>query len=321
MDYNAITQLIQQKSKDYGQSEANFANLEPSLRQSMYGNDSVTNNLNDQEKSKIDELFSHDQNVANQYQQNPGLSTSPSGRVLDPYARELNLTNRYRNTAGELTDIRQNQQKRRDVIGDSLTNALKLAQQSLDLKKAEMDQLNTDREFAYKVAQGNKSGSGQSNVTDLFNAILGLNKKTQASAPSASGTAKTSADLAKVRAKYGQVNYTKNKDGSYSWNVPGEMVTPEEADPNAINKLAAGSIATGGSTTDVASIMQLLGLTGGGLNKPAADASGNGDITSLLGGSSTSTGNVGTIRVRLKSTGQTGTIPANEFDASIYDKI
>lgn len=135
--------------------------MESSLRESMFGNDSTMNNLNSQEKSKIDELFSHDQNVAQQYQQNPQLSTSPSGRVLDPYARELALSNRYKGTAGDLTTIRQGQQTRRDVIGDSLANALKLAQAALDHKKYELEQLQKDREFAWEVyKEKNKSTGG-----------------------------------------------------------------------------------------------------------------------------------------------------------------
>lgn len=260
MDYNEISKLISEKSTALGQRYAELPKLESGLRDSMFGNDAVMGNLNTQEKTKIDELFSHDQNVANQYQQNPGLSSSPSGRVLDPYARELALSNRYKGTANDLTEIRQKRDTRRDVIGDSLANALKLATQSLEMKKLELDQLQKDRDFAWDVyKEKNKGSGGQGNVSALFDAIMGLKQRQKESAPSASGTAKDSRELSTIRKKYGQVNYTKNKDGSYSWAVPGKLVTAEEGDPDTINKLAAASIAKGGSTSDVAALLQLLG--------------------------------------------------------------
>lgn len=262
MDYNDINSLLQEKSQAYGQTQAKFATLEPSLRESMFGNDSVTNNLNSMEKSKIDELFSHDQSVATQYQQNPQLSQTESGRILDPYARELALMNRYRGTAGDLTDIRQKKETRKDVIGESLANALKLAQASLEMKKTELEQLQRDRDFAFEVykEQNSKKGGGSQGISsDFYNVILGLQQRLKESAPSASGVAKNSKELAAARKKYGQVNFTKNKDGTYSWNVPGTMVTPEEADPDVFKKLGAAAIAQGGSTSDISNILTFMG--------------------------------------------------------------
>lgn len=347
MDYNAINQLLQQKSQDYGQSQAKFATVEPTLRAQMFGNDDVTNNLNTQEKSKIDELFSHDQTVANQYKTPPA-----AGQIIDPYIRELQLTNRYRGTAGDLTDIRQNQQKRRDVIGDSLQNALKLAQQSLEMKKIELDQLSKDRDFAWEVyKEKNKGGSGgssgQSTAQALFNSILGLQSKVQAAAPAKSGTTvqkvgqkgQTKATLMSQIQRQNpgsQVHYTFNKDGTISYSVVGKNQGYMEApEANALDqaggyegmvkKLSAGAIANGAASSDISGMLQLLGLAGGGLDKPASGtsaSSGNStdDALGLFNGAgSGSTG--GTIRVRLKSSGVTGTIPASEFNPKVYDKI
>lgn len=284
MDYEAIQKLLQQKSADYGQAQAKFATVEPTLRAQMFGNDPVTQNLNAQERSAIDELFSHDQNVATQYQQNPQLSTSPSGRVLDPYARELATSNRYKGTAQTLTGIRQGQQTRRDVIGDSLQNALKLAQASLDMKRIELEQLEKDRNFAWDVYQFKNpqktggGGGGQAVAGDLFNAILGLQEKQAQAAPAKSGKtvtkAKTdkekSALLARIRAQNpgSQINYTYNKDGTISYSVMKKdqtVLTPEEADPSSIKKLAAAAVASGASSSDVNSILQGLGID---LSKP-----------------------------------------------------
>lgn len=274
MDYNEISRQIAEKNQALGQRYAELPKMESELRESMFGNDSVMNTLNSQEQSKINELFSHDQNVAQQYQQNPQLSTSPSGRVLDPYARELALSNRYKGTAQDLTSIRQGQQTRRDVIGDSLANALKIATQSLEMKKLELDQLQKDRDFAWEVykEKHKSTGGGQAAVGDLFNTIMGLQQKTKEAAPAQSGKTVTKAKTAqeksalvsRIRAQYPgkTINLTYNKDGTISYSVlkPKQTVlTPEEADPETINKLAAASIAAGGSTSDVASILQLLG--------------------------------------------------------------
>lgn len=270
MDYESINKLIGEKSQALGTRYAEMPKMEASLRESMFGNDAVTNTLNSQEKSAIDELFSHDQNVATQYAQNPSLSTTEAGRVLDPYARELALSNRYRGTANTLTDIRQKQQTRKDVIGDSLANALKLATQSLEMKKFELEQLEKDRDFAWQVyKEKNKGGGGQGTTSDFFNTILGLQQRLKESAPKAQGTAKNNKELAAVRKKYGQVNFTKQKDGTYAWSVPGAMVTPEEASPDVMNKLGAAAIAGGGSTSDVAAILQLMGVNGDSYQTPA----------------------------------------------------
>lgn len=250
----------------------------------MFGNDSAMNNLNSQEKSKIDELFSHDQNVATQYQQNPQLSTSPSGRVLDPYARELALSNRYKGTAGDLTSIRQGQQTRRDVIGDSLANALKLAQAALDHKKYELEQLQKDREFAwevYKEKHKSTGGGGQATTQALFDSIMGLQGKVKAATP-AQESYTTNRTIGKGLSKQQLVSDLQKKFGtknlSLTYNKNGTITaTPlkpkqgymETSEANAldasggfegmVNKLSGAAIAGGASTSDVASILQLLG--------------------------------------------------------------
>ena len=151
--YEDLTNQLSQRRQELGQRTADYAKLEPGMRERFYGNDSVLGGLQGQEKSAIDELFSHDQSVATQYAQNPQLSRTQSGRVMDPYARETALSNRYRGTAQTLTETRQQQQQRRDVIGDSIQNALKLAEQALKLKQLEIEDLGSEREFAYAELQ------------------------------------------------------------------------------------------------------------------------------------------------------------------------
>lgn len=152
-DYQDIQKQLAEKRQAYGQRIANYPQLESDVRSSLYGGDAATQNLQAIERAKIDELFRHDQEVATQYAQNPQLSTSPSGRVLDPYARETALSNRYRATAGELTSNRQQQQTRRDVIGDSLQNALNIAKLSLEAKRQELEDLKDARNFEYQILQ------------------------------------------------------------------------------------------------------------------------------------------------------------------------
>lgn len=305
MDYEATSKLLQEKSASYGQSVANFANIEPKLREQMFGNDSVTNNLNSQEKSKIDELFSHDQAVANQYQTPPA-----AGQILDPYIRELQLTNRYRGTANDLTDIRQGQQKRRDVIGDSLQNALKLAQQSLEMKKLELDQLKEDRDFAWEVYKeknrGGGGGGGGDVAQSLFNSIMGLQQKVQAAKPGAepyttnrriqdiqtktvkqangskikmSGKDQLIADLQK---QFGtkKLSLTYNKNGTitatplgakqgYMERSEGDALDMAGGYEGMLKKLAGGAIASGGSQADIQAILSYAGTGAGNVLSPA----------------------------------------------------
>ena len=247
MDYEAISKLLQQKSADYGQSQAKFAGLEPSLRSQMFGNDSVTNTLNAQESSKIAELFSHDQNVATQYQQNPQLSTSPSGRVLDPYARELATSNRYKGTAQDLTSIRQGQQTRRDVIGDSLQNALKLAQASLDMKKQELEQLDKDRAFAWDVYQfknpqktGGSGGSGKRETAATDEALSALME--EVAAARAAGD-----DERQVAWKFIHNNepafQSMGIDAASLWDVYNKMQAPADAGGKTLSGLLSSPLA------------------------------------------------------------------------------
>ena len=288
MDYEAINRQLTQKREDLGQRIAKMPEMESNLRESMFGNDAVTNTLNTQERSKIDELFSHDQTVAAQYQTPP-----QQGQILDPYIRELQLTNRYRGTAGDLTKIRQGQQTRRDVIGDSLQNALKLAQQSLEMKKMELDSLERDRDFAWDVyKEKNKktggSGGGQGVSQALFNSILGLQEKVQAAAPAkegktvqrigqqgAGGKVQTKASLMSQIQKQNpgkQLRYTFNKDGTISYSVdrPTEMgqgrqflmETPEAAVleeaggfEGLVQKLGTAAVAQGASGSDVQAML------------------------------------------------------------------
>ena len=278
--YEELSNQIAQRRMDYGQRVAEFPKMEASLRASMFGNDPTMKNLQSQEKDLIGELFRHDQDVATQYQQNPGLSTSPSGRVLDPYARELATSNRYAGTADVLTTNRQGQQTRRDVIGDSLQNALKLATQALEMKKMEIEALERDRDFAWEVfkEKNKKTGGGQGAVNALFETILGLQKKKEEAAPLLTKTTSTKAKgkaeqqklVERIKKQYpGQkLSLTYNKNGTITYSVlkPKQRVLEAEEgaaldNPNLFNQLSGATVASGGSPTDVNFIMQSLGLT------------------------------------------------------------
>ncbi len=146
MDYNSLMTLMGQKRQEIGQRYADLPNTEAKVRESIFGNDPVQNNLNSQEKTKIDELFSHDQAVSNQYKSAP-----EPGQILDPYIRELQLTNRYRGTAGDLTDIRQKKEQRKDVLGDALEKALKMLNYGLEAGKLELSGLQDEFDNKMKL--------------------------------------------------------------------------------------------------------------------------------------------------------------------------
>lgn len=158
MDYNALLQQMGQKRQEIGQRYAELPNIEQKTRESLFGNDQVLKGLQGNETSKIQELYGHDKVLADRY-----ANPESEGYLADPYAREKARAMRFQGTAGELSDVQNQIQTRRDVIGDALERAMKLINYGLEAKKLEMEGLKDEfdkkmqlDDFLFKKQQANK---------------------------------------------------------------------------------------------------------------------------------------------------------------------
>lgn len=151
-------QQMSQKRQEIGQRYAEIPDIESKTRESLFGNDQVLKGLQGNETSKIQELYGHDKVLADRY-----ANPQSEGYLEDPYAREKARAMRFQGTAGELSDIQNQIQTRRDVIGDALERAMKLINYGLEAKKLEMEGLKDEfdkkmqlDDFLFKKQQANK---------------------------------------------------------------------------------------------------------------------------------------------------------------------
>lgn len=154
-------------------------NAEPTLaanqRALIFGNDPTLNSLESAQGSKIQELFAHDQFLSQQYggpvapaaaanpdgtvsdspksasgaaetfvsnPTNPGFGKEnplAAGYILDPYTGEEARATQDAGTMKELTDLQNETQQRRDVLGNVLQNVLGIYKSHLDSEKALSD--------------------------------------------------------------------------------------------------------------------------------------------------------------------------------------
>lgn len=134
-----IQNALTQKRQEIGQRFADLPKTETNLRANLFGGDPALETLRSQESDKVKELFEHDKAVAAQYQTPP-----EPGMVLDPYIRELQLTNRYRGTMEDLTGVRKKISTRQDIVGDMVDKAMKVFLAGLDALKYEATGLEGD---------------------------------------------------------------------------------------------------------------------------------------------------------------------------------
>lgn len=124
--------LITQNRQNTGQRSADLVSTEANLRADIFGKDPQLENLRSQEAAKVRQLYEHDKNVAAQYQTPP-----EQGQILDPYIRELQLSNRYAGTMETLTGIRAGKEKRKDILGDVLKNTMNIFNALMEDQKEE----------------------------------------------------------------------------------------------------------------------------------------------------------------------------------------
>lgn len=161
MDYNALMKLMAEKRTDIGTRYAEMPNIEAKTRESLFGNDPVLNNLRTNETSKIQELYSHDKVLADQY-----ANPQSQSYMADPYSREKARAIHFGKTAGELSDIQGNTSKRQDVLGNALEKAMKLLNYGLEASKLEYSGMQDEfdnkmklDDFALRKSESGKKGA------------------------------------------------------------------------------------------------------------------------------------------------------------------
>lgn len=179
MSVDQLQGLIQQNA----QTTASDIQAEPTIaanqRALIFGNDPTLSSLQSNEASKIQELFAHDQMLSQNYgapvnqpaPPNPsGVATSAptstgapgtlvpnasnpqfgaenplaAGYILNPYYAEENMAKQDATTMSELTDIQNQAQQRREVLGNVLDNVMKIYQSHLDTEKYLSDTYQTE---------------------------------------------------------------------------------------------------------------------------------------------------------------------------------
>ncbi len=199
MDTDALQSLIEQNASRTGQDIAQLPNVANDTRQTLFGQDPTLASLQSNEASKIQELYSHDQNLSQQYGgsvQQPNQTPAPTamassaptstgapgtlqpnvsnpafgaqnpqaaGYILNPYYAENFKATQDKATAGELSDLQGETQKRRDVLGNVLDNLLKVYQSHIDQEKYLSDTY--QKELDTKMAQ---KDSNLKNLLDVL---------------------------------------------------------------------------------------------------------------------------------------------------------
>lgn len=251
MDIDQLSSLIAQKRTELGQRIANVPNMEGQYRQELFGNDRQLASLYENENTKIQELYEHDKRLATYADPN-----SPT-YMKDPYAREVARAKQHQGTVGELSDIQTQRSKRKDVLGDALDRAMKMLEYGLKAQELELSGLESDRSFAQRQKESGPNGSGD--LTDLFNAIMGLQTKAKAVAPAFESTTVTKARTPAERMalekrirdqhKGKEIKFTFNKDGTITYAVlqPNQQIASAEEAPalqnidETIRKLVAAT--------------------------------------------------------------------------------
>lgn len=358
MDIQSLTDQIAQRRTDLGQRIAQLPQQQSQYAEQLYGGDRQLGSLRDNENAKIQELYQHDKMLADQYanQSSPLYMADPyareKARAIQTQGTVAELGDIQKNVAKRKDVIGGALDNALKMLQAGI-EAEKLQMDSLNQER--------QFQFELGKAKGTIGGSGNGNLNDLFNAITGFQNQQQEYAPAASGKVKDRAALSLIQKSHpGEtVHFTKNKDGSYAWSVfkPNQKIaSPEYADKlqagdNTIRQLVAAAVANNPKqSSDIQALYKLLspqssntfgysqGEVGAGVaGQPRTPEtlsayqqyvqSKGGGISSLLQGGGTDLGTPdtgstgGTMRVRVIQTGQTGTIPASEFDSSVYEAL
>lgn len=171
-----IQNALTEKRQEIGQRIADLPSTEANVRENLVGSDPALSTLRSQETDKVKELFEHDKAVAAQY------TTPPEpGMVLDPYIRELQLTNRYRGTMEDLAGIRQNISTRQDILGSMVEKAMKVFEKAIDAMKFEYTGLEGDLGRALDAEK--PKGGGTSGERAKAAAMAALERDVQRGVP------------------------------------------------------------------------------------------------------------------------------------------
>jgi hypothetical protein len=141
-----LQKLLSQNRQDLGQRVADIPKTEDNLRAGLFENDQTLNSLRQNQQAKILEMYQHDKTLAQQY-------ANPESNLYlkDPYQRELARSTQFQGTAGELGSINNLIQSRRDVLGDTLDKAMKLAQYGVQAKQLENQLMQQEFENEMKM--------------------------------------------------------------------------------------------------------------------------------------------------------------------------
>lgn len=147
MDPDEIQRLLAQNRVDTSQRIANIPPTYDRLRGDVMGSDQTLNSLRDNEASKIQELWKHDQDLSRYA--DPNQATY----LADPYAREKARAIHAQGTVGELTGIQNSIQQRKDTLGDTLEKALQLLDYGVKAKEYERKALESELEAMLKIQE------------------------------------------------------------------------------------------------------------------------------------------------------------------------
>lgn len=163
MDLAKLQEQMGVKRQELGQRYADLPEIESKIRADLFGQDNTLSSLQGNEKSKILELYEHDKALADTYS-NP----QHASYMEDPYAREKARATRFQGTAGELVDIQNQTQKRRDVLGTTLEKALKMLQYGLEAQRLEYSGMQDEFNNGLQLAEFNfkKSEAGKGTQAD-----------------------------------------------------------------------------------------------------------------------------------------------------------
>lgn len=342
MDLEELQKKISGKRQELGQRYAEVPDIETRIRADLFGNDKSLQTMRENENAKIKELFEFDKGLATTYQSPvPGFVDDPSS--VARYGQQ-----QLRERAGELADVQKGIANRRDVLGDALERAMKLANYGLEAKRLEIQALQDEFDDQLKLEELRlrKQESGNSNfLPDFMKSILNFQEKAEAVKPQKTGRTVTRATtpderralVKRIQAQYPgqQLSYTYNKDGTISYAVlkPDQQYADNneaslyENQQDTLQKILAAGIASNPKqSSDAVNIFKLITP-----QEPDVFGYSQWEVQAGVAGKPKTADNVKKaqnyldsqdyIRVRVKKTGETGKIPPDEFDASIYERL
>lgn len=155
-----MQRLLSQNRQEIGTRVAELPRTEENIRANLFGGDKTLASLRQNQETKIMELFEHDKRIAERY-----ANPQSEAYLQDPYMREVARANQFQGTVGELSQLQSQTEARRDVLGDTLDKALKLAQYGVQAKQIENQLL--QQEFENELNKQKLSG-GSGTLDELL---------------------------------------------------------------------------------------------------------------------------------------------------------